>query len=165
MDQSDFLPAVTKEKIEADLALRKQVHRANVARLKAARISAKTLGLAAQLQPLVMLAQGDSWFDYPLDGNNPTLQDTDAIAQLRRLGNMPPTILNQAHYGETSVDEMSLPKQQRMIEALTDSSNWVDGKPDAILFSAGQRCRREPVLHLPRLQRRPLTRPQQRSLH
>ncbi len=137
MDQSDFLPAISKEKIEADLALRKQVHRANVARLKAARMSAKTLGLAAQPQPLVMLAQGDSWFDYPLDGNSPTLQDTDAIAQLRRLGNMPPTIWNQAHYGETSVDEMSLPKQQRMIEALTDPSNWVDGKPDAILFSAG----------------------------
>ncbi len=32
---------------------------------------------------------------------------------------------------------MSLTKQQRMIEALSDTDNWPDGKPDAILFSAG----------------------------
>ena len=138
MDESEFLPTETKQKIDADLAVRQQVHQANIARLKAARMSAKTLGLAApQQQPLVMLAQGDSWFDYPLNGNNPTLQDTDTIAQLRRLGNLPPIILNQAHHGDTSVDEMSLTKQQRMIEAITNENNWVDGKPDAILFSAG----------------------------
>jgi hypothetical protein len=35
-------------------------------------------------------------------------------------------------------DEMSLPKQQRMVQLLEDSSNWLgQGKPDAILFSAG----------------------------
>jgi hypothetical protein len=50
---------------------------------------------------------------------------------------MPPTILNLAHYGETAVTEMSLTKQQRMIEALADPDNWLTGKPDAILISAG----------------------------
>jgi hypothetical protein len=33
---------------------------------------------------------------------------------------------------------MSWPKQQRMITAIQDPSNWLDsGKPDAILFSGG----------------------------
>lgn len=32
---------------------------------------------------------------------------------------------------------MSLPKQERMIAALRNKANWLDGKPDAILFSAG----------------------------
>jgi hypothetical protein len=50
---------------------------------------------------------------------------------------MPPIILNRAHHGDAAVDEMSLPKQERMIAALRDPSNWINGKPDAILFSAG----------------------------
>jgi hypothetical protein len=137
MDPVKFVPEVTKEQIDADIAMREQVHRANIKRLSALRVSAETLGVAARLEPLVMLAQGDSWFDYPLDGNSPTLQDTDTIAQLRRLGSTPPVVLNLAHYGETSVDEMSLSKQQRIIQAIGDPSNWVGGKPDAILFSAG----------------------------
>jgi len=50
---------------------------------------------------------------------------------------MPPTILNLAHHGDAAVDEMSLPKQERMISVLSDPLNGLDGKPDAILFSAG----------------------------
>jgi len=86
---------------------------------------------------LILLAQGDSWFDYPLTGNGLPLVDTDVVAQLRRIGPMPPIILNLAHHGDAAVDEMSLPKQERMIAALRDPSNWINGKPDAILFSAG----------------------------
>ncbi|WP_207768017.1 SGNH/GDSL hydrolase family protein, partial [Methylobacterium frigidaeris] len=85
----------------------------------------------------VLLAQGDSWFDYPLTGNGLPLVDTDVIAQLRRIGPMPPTILNLAHHGDAAVGMMSLEKQSRMIAALRDPANWIDGKPDAILFSAG----------------------------
>jgi hypothetical protein len=89
-------------------------------------------------EPLVMLAQGDSWFDYPLDGNALTLADTDIIAQLRGMGTTNPVIINVAHHGDASTDEMSLPKQQRMIDLLQDPANWLSsGKPDAILFSAG----------------------------
>jgi hypothetical protein len=85
-----------------------------------------------------MLAHGDSWFDYPLDGNTYTLKDTDVIAQLRSMGNINPVIMNISHHGDASTDEMSWPKQQRMIDALQDPDNWMDqGKPDAILFSAG----------------------------
>jgi hypothetical protein len=87
--------------------------------------------------PLIMLAQGDSWFDYPLIGNGPLPGDTDVIAQLRGIGPTPPTILNLAHAGDAAVDEMSLPKQERMITQLRNPANWLHGKPDAILFSAG----------------------------
>jgi hypothetical protein len=88
--------------------------------------------------PLALLAHGDSWFDYPLSGNAPTLEDTDVIAQLRSLGNVNPLILNVSHHGDASTDELSWPKQQRMIEVLSDTANWLENdKPDAILFSGG----------------------------
>jgi hypothetical protein len=85
-----------------------------------------------------MLAHGDSWFDYPLDGNAPTLSDTDVIAQLRSMGRVNPIILNLSHHGDATTDELSWPKQKRMIDALNDTANWLSsGKPDAILFSGG----------------------------
>jgi hypothetical protein len=63
---------------------------------------------------------------------------TDVIAQLTTTGGAPPVILNVSHYGDATTDELSLPKQQRMIQALQDPSNWLDAaKPDAILFSGG----------------------------
>lgn len=132
-----FIQEQTRRRIDEDIAKRVRIHKANIARLTAARASAKSLNVQVANRPLVMLAVGDSWFDYPLSGNGFPLVDTDVIAQLRRIGAMPPTILNLAHHGDAAVDEMSLPKQERMIAALTDPSNWIDGKPDAILFSAG----------------------------
>jgi hypothetical protein len=137
MDQIDFVSAQAQQKIDHDIAERRRVHQANIRRLAVAQKSAATLELAVRNRPLVLLAQGDSWFDYPLSGNGLPLVDTDVIAQLRRIGDMPPVILNQAHHGDSAVNEMSLPKQQRMIAALTDPDNWLTGKPDAILFSAG----------------------------
>jgi hypothetical protein len=85
-----------------------------------------------------MLAHGDSWFDYPLSGNDLSFGDTDIIARLRGMGRLNPVILNISHYGDATTDEMSLPKQERMISSLQDPANWMgSGKPDAILFSGG----------------------------
>jgi hypothetical protein len=85
-----------------------------------------------------MLAHGDSWFDYPLAGNSVSLPHTDIIVQLESMGNVNPYILNMSQWGDATTDEMSLPKQQLMISALQDPSNWLSaGKPDAILFSGG----------------------------
>ena len=85
-----------------------------------------------------MLAHGDSWFDYPLDGNSISLPHTDIIAQLEFVGNINPCILNISQWGDATTAEMSWPKQQKMITALQDNSNWLEsGKPDAILFSGG----------------------------
>jgi hypothetical protein len=137
MDQTIFVQQQAQQRIEDDIRKRIQVHQGNISRLETSRLSARRLGAAVQNRPLVMLAQGDSWFDYPLTGNGLPLVDTDIIAQLRAIGAAPPTVLNLAHYGDAAVNEMSLPKQQRMISVLSDPSNWLDGKPDAILFSAG----------------------------
>lgn len=137
MDELTVGQPDVERQIDADIGKRVAVHKANVARLQTARESAHTLSVSIRNRPLVLLAQGDSWFDYPLTGNGLPLVDTDVIAQLRRIGPMPPTILNLAHRGDAATEEMSLPKQERLIAQLRDASNWPDGKPDAILISAG----------------------------
>jgi hypothetical protein len=38
--------------------------------------------MGAPSVPLVMLAHGDSWFDYPLDGNSIGLSHTDIMPLL-----------------------------------------------------------------------------------
>jgi hypothetical protein len=125
------------ETIEAEIAERIAIHQKRIAQLRKTHALMATAGKSVT-EPLVLLAQGDSWFDYPLDGNALTLSDTDIIAQLRGMGTTNPVIINVAHHGDASTDEMSLPKQQRMVELLRDPANWLSkGGPDAILFSAG----------------------------
>jgi hypothetical protein len=111
---------------QEELERRKQIHQKKVAKIKARK---------GVQRPLAILAHGDSWFDYPLNGNAPTGW-TDIIEHLRYMGNPPPFILNISQWGDTSTNEMSWPKQ-KMIDALKDKSNWFGGKPDAILFSSG----------------------------
>ncbi len=126
-----------RDAVDSEIADRVARHQSTIARLKSARSAITAAGIQVA-KPLVMLAQGDSWFDYPLNGNSLTLSDTDIIAQLQGMGTINPVIANISHYGEASTDEMSLPKQQRMIQLLQDPSNWLEqGKPDAMLFSAG----------------------------
>lgn len=82
---------------------------------------------------LNLLADGDSWFDYPLSGQifGP---HTDLIAQLPGVCNVPPTILNLAHYGYTSTQEMGYVRQNMISNAIRDVAN---GGFDAILMSGG----------------------------
>jgi hypothetical protein len=127
-----------RQAIEQDIAQRTKIHQATVARIKTAAGVLRAAGApTAPTTPLAMLAHGDSWFDYPLSGNGPSFSDTDIVAQLGSMGNINPVILNISHYGDATTEEMSLPKQQRMIEAIQDPSNWFTGMPDAILFSGG----------------------------
>jgi hypothetical protein len=127
-----------RESIEREIAERIEIHQQRIARLKSARAVLSAVGAQPQSTPLVMLAHGDSWFDYPLSGNDLSFGDTDIIAQLRGMGRVNPVILNMSHYGDATTDEMSLPKQERMISSLQDPANWMgSGKPDAILFSGG----------------------------
>jgi hypothetical protein len=117
-------------------------HQSAIARLKTwtkVHAAAVAAGAPKVSAPLVMLALGDSWFDYPLHGNVLTpLRPTDIIAQLTSMGTLPPHILNISHFGDATTTEMALPKQQRMIDVLNNPNNWMDsGKPDAILFSGG----------------------------
>ena len=135
MRRSVALQQQWRDCIEQEIAERVRVHQQRVSRLRGARARAAATGGPAS--PLVMLAHGDSWFDYPLAGNNLSYEDTDIIAQLRTMGNPNPIILNLSHYGDASSSEMSWPKQQRIIDALHEPANWISGKPDAILFSGG----------------------------
>ena len=135
----DLITAQVKTTIADDIAQRRKQHQETIARLRAAEAHARTFRDEIPLKtPLVMLALGDSWFDYPLDGNALTIGTTDIITQLQTMGGNPPVIYNISHYGDATTDELALPKQERTIQALQDPSNWLgSGKPDAILFSGG----------------------------
>ena len=125
MRQSITLKQQLDTAIDNEIAQRTAQHQATIARLKTAQTAMAAAGGAPAPAPLVMLAQGDSWFDYPLSGNvlSP-FATTDIIAQLQKRGSINPVIANLAHFGEASTDEMGLPKQQRMIALLQDGANW-----------------------------------------
>lgn len=137
MSDQALLSARLEKEYQNEMGRRATAHRQNVSRLNSAEASARNLDVAVRNRPLVLLAQGDSWFDYPIKGNGPLLGDTDIIANLRRMGSVPPTILNLAFSGATAVELMSLSRQTTLIEQLQNQGNWPRGKPDAILFSAG----------------------------
>lgn len=137
MRQSLVLRQQLRESIKSEIEDRTRIHQSRIAALKAPRERPLFVGAVAPITPLVMLANGDSWFDYPLNGNGISLSDTDVIAQLESMGNVNPTIQNVAHFGDATTEELSWPKQQRMIDSLQDPANWLNGKPDAILFSGG----------------------------
>lgn len=140
MRQSVELRQQLRDAIDDEIAQRTAVHQRTIARLKSSTqviAAAAPAGASVAVQPLVMLAHGDSWFDYPLSGNDVSLHSTDIIAQLSLLGSTNPVILNVSHLGDATTEEMSLPKQERMIQALQDPDNWLtNGQPDAILFRA-----------------------------
>jgi len=125
------------DSIRDEIDERTRIHQTRIAALRSSRSFLAAHAAPVPAGPLVMLAHGDSWFDYPLDGNSLSLADTDIIAQLGSMGTTNPVIHNISHYGDASTEEMAWPKQERLIQSLQDSDNWVDGKPDAILFSGG----------------------------
>jgi hypothetical protein len=112
------------------------------------RMKTRTALRAGAPAPLVMLAHGDSWFDYPLDGNDVSLDGpTDIIRQLDPTSVNDENVLslraegpqyiihNVSHWGYATTDEMSRQGQQDMLDAL--NNYWQGQKPDAILFSGG----------------------------
>jgi hypothetical protein len=113
MDQKLLLRQQMREEMDDEIVQRTRIHQAKVARLKVAAQSRKAVGAPAPSVPLVMLAHGDSWFDYPLDGNGISLPHTDIIAQLEFLGNINPCVLNISQWGDATTAEMSWPKQQK----------------------------------------------------
>jgi hypothetical protein len=138
MSETLTLRRQLSQSIDADIAQRTAAHKARIANLKLAHTTLLSLTNGQMAEPLTMLAIGDSWFDYPLDGNGPLPIDTDVIAQMRSMGSVNPAILNVSHFGDATTDELSLPKQQRIVAALADPDNWLSSsKPDAILFSGG----------------------------
>jgi hypothetical protein len=138
MDKKLRLRIQMRQEMNDEIAKRTLIHQSKVARLKAGNTKRATAGAPKSPAALVMLAHGDSWFDYPLSGNSASLSHTDITVQLEAMGNINPIILNVSQWGDAATAEMSWPKQQLMINALQEPNNWADsGKPDALLFSGG----------------------------
>src|ERR1051326_2952096 len=77
-------------RIEADRQRRIAEHQQAIARLGAA----AHVEAAAAARPLNLLAEGDSWFDYPLS--------PDVIDGIEAAGNPRPLVLKLAHYGDAA---------------------------------------------------------------
>ena len=107
MDDRLNLDIQQRDAVEAELARRTLAHKRRVARLK------RGTGLRAQAKkaparrPLDFLAIGDSWFDYPLNGNEPSFVNTAIVAQLTQLGSPPPLVLNYALYGQATTSVLN----------------------------------------------------------
>jgi hypothetical protein len=123
--------------IEAEITERTKEHRRRVVAIKRGIEHKRALNLALPKVPLDFLAIGDSWFDYPLNGNDISFYNTAIVEQLRHLGNPPPKILNYALHGQATTAMLSYKNQQRMIDVLSDSTQWINGSADGILVSAG----------------------------
>ncbi len=116
-------------------AFRQQVGTTLQQRIAAHQAAVAAQGLMAMQRanrPLILLADGDSWFDYPLTGDVPV--PSDIIAQLRNVMTPAPYILDLAHYGDATTQILGVTKRDRLLAALQDPQN---GAFDAILFSGG----------------------------
>lgn len=85
--------------------------------------------LLGEPQGYRLLAEGDSWFDYPQIGVG------DVISHLRRLqrpGFRVESVRNLAHWGHESVQMMGSGQRKRLLETLRGPELY-----DAILFSGG----------------------------
>ncbi|MDX8522073.1 SGNH/GDSL hydrolase family protein [Mesorhizobium dulcispinae] len=129
--------AQLQAQIDRELAAWNDAQRKQSMRYRAAKEAATTLEADFHLEQKHLLAIGDSWFDYPIEGNNPLSGPSDVKVQLQAICSPSPIIYSTAHRGDASTDEMSLPKQERILQLLIDKSNWPNGKPDAIIVSAG----------------------------
>ena len=117
-----------------------QTYRQQVNNTIQQRINAHQRTIAAQhpmamdtaTRPLILLADGDSWFDYPLTGD--ALNPSDVIVQLGRVLEPTPFLLNLAHHGDATTEILGVSKHDRLVAMLKDPRN---GRFDAILFSGG----------------------------
>jgi hypothetical protein len=141
MDPRVQLTIEQRQAIETELANRASAHKRRVDRLKRGRAlrsrARRKTEAAPAARQLDLLAIGDSWFDYPLDGNDLSFSHTDTIAQLQRLGNPSPVVLNYALYGQATTSVLTYENQERILSAVSDSTQWINGSPDAILVSMG----------------------------
>ena len=147
MDKRTQLGIELLEASKAEIAANRDKHKVQTNRIRTALRQRHALK-AARVQtplpkiPLDFLAIGDSWFEYPLDGNGPSFGNTAIVAQtqLGSMGVPPPQILNQALHGQATTAMLSYENQETMRSLLEDKEQWLNqatGLPDAILVSAG----------------------------
>ncbi|MDL2408504.1 SGNH/GDSL hydrolase family protein [Rhizobium calliandrae] len=137
MQEDLFINQRHRKAINDELDDREKEHQKIVAQHEALFEATRTLTGKAAIKPKYLLAIGDSWYDYPIQGNSLVFIPSDILAQLKQICDPAPIILSSAHRGDASTIEMSLPKQEKIIQFLTHKQNWPNGKPDAIIVSAG----------------------------
>jgi hypothetical protein len=130
------IKAQLTQDIEEEHARRTAQHEIIVNQKKRLARYRETHDLTAGPTPLDCLAIGDSWFDYPLNDYGLPWSNQDIVAQLRTLGNPSPIVLSRAVFGQASTVVTGLKNQKLYLSDITAGS-WIDGKPDAILVSAG----------------------------
>ena len=121
MDDRIDLTIQQREAVEAELDRRTLAHKRRVGRIRrGAQLRAqrrtkakKPKAAPQQAAQLDFLAIGDSWFDYPLNGNDISLTNTAIAAQLTQVGNPPPLVLNYALYGQATTAVLTYENQQR----------------------------------------------------
>jgi hypothetical protein len=126
-----------KQARQAEMQRRTREHQLKVARYKRHR---ETKALAAGPEPLNLHAIGDSWFEYPLNGNILIPFSNFGIvadSQLGAKGTPNPNIFSRAEHGQASTAVLSWQNQSEMVNDWIDPSNWLNGKLDAILVSMG----------------------------
>ena len=137
MDDRANLAEQQREAIQAENEKRTVAHKRRVERLRLGRRMRAEAHKAAGAGQLDVLAIGDSWFDYPLSGNDPSFSNTAIAAQLTQMGNPPPLVLNYAYFGQATTAVLTYENQEQIIASVSDSSQWLNGAPDAILASMG----------------------------
>jgi hypothetical protein len=125
--------------IDQEIESRIQAHSVKVQRIQQGIQHRESLKVAPIKPPLDLFAIGDSWFEYPLNGNGLPIENTAIVAdsQLGSMGNPQPVILSIALHGQATTAILSWKNQERMKELVTNPKKWVSGKPDAILVSGG----------------------------
>ncbi|HXE26103.1 MAG TPA: SGNH/GDSL hydrolase family protein [Roseiarcus sp.] len=131
------LKAQLRQQVEDEYGKRAREHRVKVHTINARRRYRKANKLKAAKQPLDFLAIGDSWFDYPLNDYGIPWPNQDIVAKLKTIGNPHPIGLSLAVHGNPMTTTMGLADQMQYVSDLADSSQWVNGSPDAILVSGG----------------------------
>src|SRR5208283_4446579 len=102
---TDTTYGTARASIQRERERRIREYRANAAKTQ----RLQELGaLAAAAQPLRLIAQGDSWFDYPLPV--PVIDQSDVIAHLKNLPSMSPRVLDLAILGEAAEDLLGVAK-------------------------------------------------------
>jgi hypothetical protein len=131
------LKSQLKQQVEDEFAKRTNEHRVKVHAINARRRSRQSRKLKAAALPLDLLAIGDSWYDYPLNDFGVPWANQDIVAKLQTVGNPSPIILPRALHGNPMTTTMGLNNQKQYVIDIQDSTQWLSGKPDAILVSGG----------------------------
>src|SRR5271165_6274265 len=109
------LPAETLQtQIKSDRASRVAQHKAAM--------TARRSAAAPKQAPLNILADGDSWFDYPLY--------SDVIDWVKKTAPSGTLLLNLAHYGDAATQTLGVSRRQQIIASLRDPEQ---GPFDAVL--------------------------------